>query len=73
MKLCVGLLIIFACPDEKAQPTSDFCEIAGPIVRKVQSLSAAELAALQRSRKEALRDLRRTYQRNCTQPKTGNK
>lgn len=66
MKLCIGLLIVFACPDEKAKPTSDFCEIAGPIVRKVQSLSDAELAVLQRSRREAIRDLRRTYQRNCT-------
>jgi hypothetical protein len=65
MKLCVGLILIFACPDDKAKPTSDFCEIAGPMVRKVQALSAAELAALQRPRKEAIRDLRRTYQRNC--------
>jgi hypothetical protein len=65
MKLCFGLLVIFACPDDKAQPTSDFCEITGPIVRKVQSLSATELAALQKSRKEALRDLRQTYRRNC--------
>jgi hypothetical protein len=71
MKLCLGLLIVFACPDDKAKPVSDFCEIAGPMVRKVQALSPAELAALQRPRKEALRDLRRTYQRNCVAKERG--
>ncbi len=65
MKVCLGLLIVFACPDDKAKPTSDFCDITGPIVQKIQSLTTRELAALERSRKEALRDLRRTYQRNC--------
>lgn len=65
-KVCVGFLIIFACPEDKPVTVSDFCQSARPEIAKLQRLTEAELKALQRPRKEAILALRRSYKKNCS-------
>jgi len=46
---------------------SDFCEVAGPQIVQLQRMTAAELAVMPRSRKNAIRNLRQDYKRLCQQ------
>lgn len=64
--ICVGLLVIFLCQDNIPKATSDFCQQVRPEIQKFQRLTADELAALQRPRKEAILELRRKYSKLCT-------
>ena len=64
-QVCFGLVFVFLCQTEKPAVVSDFCrQIAGEI-GKFQHLTDAEIAALQRPRKEAIVSLRRKYARLC--------
>jgi hypothetical protein len=65
MKFCFGLILFLACPDEKPAAVSEFCELAGAEIRALRQLSPAELAALTRPRKEAIRNLRQLHRRLC--------
>ena len=65
MKFCFGLLIVFACPEEKPLAVSDFCELSRGEIVRLQALTRGELAALKRPRKEAILNLRRAYGRFC--------
>lgn len=69
MKVCFGLLILFACPADKTVVTSDFCSNVRQEVAQLQRLTPAELAALQRPRKNAIASLRRNYKRLCAERK----
>jgi hypothetical protein len=66
--VCFGLLIVFFC-DGGSTPTvvSDYCQLTKPEIERLKSLTQEELAALQRPRKEAIRNLRQKYKRLCTQ------
>lgn len=67
--VCVGLIFIFVCPKaEEPLAVSDFCKIAGADIAGLQKLSDAELAALDRPRKEAIASLRRSFKRECAAP-----
>ena len=52
---------------DKKQPVvvSDFCEAAGPQIKKFNKLTAAEKATLTRQRKEAIVTLRTDFVRLC--------
>lgn len=63
--VCFGLLVVFLCNDEKPAVVSDFCDQVRSEVQKFRALSEAEIAALQRPRKEAILSLRRKYERLC--------
>jgi hypothetical protein len=65
LKFCFGLLILLACPEEKPVPISEFCVLAGNEITALRRLTPAELAALSRPRKEAIRNLRRLHRRLC--------
>ncbi len=63
--VCFGLLVVFMCNDEKPAVVSDFCDQVRGEVQKFRALSDAEIAALQRPRKEAILSLRRKFERLC--------
>lgn len=63
--VCYGLLVIFVCNSEKPVATSDFCDQVRGEVAKFRALSDAEIAALQRPRKEAILSLRRKFEKLC--------
>lgn len=60
---CFGLLIFFQCVMPPTPIVSDFCDALRPEIHKIRVLTAAELAALQRPRKEALRNIRQLYKK----------
>lgn len=62
---CFGLLVIFFCETERPATVSDFCALTAPEIAKFRSLTDAELAALQRPRKEAILSLRRKHAKLC--------
>lgn len=63
-----AFVCLFICfgSDDKPVVVSDFCQIAGPQIQKLKSPTPAELAALSRPRKEAIRNLRQDYKRLCS-------
>ena len=63
--VCWGFLIYFTCNNPQPATVSDFCDLTQSEVAKFKSLSDAEIAALQRPRKEAILSLRRKYERLC--------
>lgn len=64
--VCWGLLVVFFCnAGEKPVVVSDFCDQVRGEVAKFRSLSDAEIAALQRPRKEAILSLRRKFEKLC--------
>lgn len=65
MKFCFGLIIFLACPEEKPVPVSDFCILAAREITALRRLTPAELAALSRPRREAIRNLRQLHRRLC--------
>lgn len=65
MNVCYGLLVVFFCETGQPATVSDFCRQTAPEVAKLRRLSDAEIAALQRPRKEAILSLRRKYDRLC--------
>jgi len=71
VKLCFGLIILLACPEERPIPVSEFCIVAASEIAALHRLSLAELRALTRPRKEAIRNLRQLHRRLCPQEKLG--
>jgi hypothetical protein len=71
MKFCFGLIIFLACPDERPVPVSEFCVLAATEITALRNLSQAELAALSRPRKEAIRNLRQLHRRLCPAGRLG--
>ena len=67
--ICLGLIFVFLCPKEETLAVSDFCKVAGADIVRLQRLSDAEIAALDRQRKEAIASLRRSYKRECVKTK----
>lgn len=65
MNVCFGLLVVFFCETQQPAAVDGFCRQAAPEVAKLRRLSEAEIAALQRPRKEAILSLRRKYDRLC--------
>ena len=63
--VCFGLLVVFFCNTEKPAVVSDFCGQVRGEVAKFKALTDAEIAALQRPRKEAILSLRRKYEKLC--------
>lgn len=63
--VCWGLLVVFLCNAEKPAVVSDFCDQVRVEVAKFRALSDAEIAALQRPRKEAILSLRRKFEKLC--------
>jgi hypothetical protein len=63
--VCYGFLVVFMCNTEKPAVVSDFCDQVRGEVAKFRGLSDAELAALQRPRKEAILSLRRKFEKLC--------
>lgn len=63
--VCFGLLIVFFCNDSKPVVVSDFCRGTRAEIEKLRGLTDAEIAALTRPRKEAIRSLREKYKANC--------
>lgn len=63
--VCYGLIVVFLCNTEKPAVVSDFCDQVRGEVAKFRSLSDAEIAALQRPRKEAILSLRRKFEKLC--------
>jgi hypothetical protein len=63
--VCYGFLVVFLCNTEKPAVVSDFCDQVRGEVTKFRSLSDAEVAALQRPRKEAILSLRRKFEKLC--------
>ena len=63
--VCWGLLVVFVCNGEKPVVVSDFCDQVRGEVAKFRALSDAEIAALQRPRKEAILSLRRKFEKLC--------
>lgn len=49
--------------DKKPVVVSDFCEIAGPQIKRFSRMSDDEVKALTRDRKEAIVTLKRDYKR----------
>ncbi len=68
MNICLIAILgtgLLCSGGEKATAVSDFCQLAKADIERLKSLSAEEVAALQRPRKEAIASLRRTYKREC--------
>jgi hypothetical protein len=66
VKLCFGLLIVFACQEGPAPAViSDFCRVAGPDIAKLRRLSSEEVKALKRPRKEAIASLGKSDSEHC--------
>ena len=63
--VCWGFLVVFMCNAEKPVVVSDFCDQVRGEVAKFRALSDAEIAALQRPRKEAILSLRRKFEKLC--------
>jgi hypothetical protein len=67
MGLCLiavlGTGLLCSSGEGKTVVVSDFCEVAGPQIRKFDKLSDAEVASLARPRKEAIVTLRRQYKK----------
>jgi len=63
--ICWGFLVVFLCNTEKPAVVSEFCQQVAPEIAKMAQLTDAEIAALARSRKEAILSLRRKYERLC--------
>lgn len=65
MKVCLFLLAVIACPDEKPVAVSDFCALAARDIAKLDRMTAEELKPLRRERKNAIARLRRNNDANC--------
>ena len=63
--MCFGLLVIFHCNVPPPVAVSEFCQLAAPDVVRLRALTATELAALTRPRKEAILSLRLKYKKLC--------
>ena len=44
--VCLGLIVFFLCDTPQTQTVSEFCQVAGPEIAKLRSLTPAEIAAL---------------------------
>jgi hypothetical protein len=64
---CIGFLVMFSCKVPPPPVLSDFCDIMRKEVYKLRSLTKEEVAALKRPRKEAIRNLRKSFQKNCSE------
>lgn len=77
MNICLvailGTGILCSGSDGKTTVISDFCAKAKIDIEKFKNLSEAELSALQRPRKEAIANLRRTLKRDCSAPEIPSK
>lgn len=71
MSLCLvavlGVGILCSGDDKPKQPVvvSDFCEVAGPEIKRLARLSDPEIAALTRPRKEAIVSLKKQHKKLC--------
>lgn len=63
--VCYGFLVVFLCNTERPTVVSDFCDQVRGEVAKFRALTDAEIAALQRPRKEAILSLRRKFEKLC--------
>lgn len=63
--ICLGFLVIFVCESQQPAVIDSNCALIRSEVRKFDKLTDAELAALQRPRKEAILSLRRKYAKLC--------
>lgn len=63
--VCYGFLVVFLCNTEKPAVVSDFCGQTEVEIKKFRALTDAEIAALQRPRKEAILSLRRKFEKLC--------
>ena len=67
MGLCLiavlGTGLLCSSGEGKTVVVSDFCEVAGPQIKRFNEMSDAEIKALARPRKEAIVTLRRQYKK----------
>ena len=68
---CFGLLVIFFCGTQQPVTVNSFCQVAGPDIVRLRTMTPTEVAALSRSRKDAIITLRRNYTKLC-ETKGGN-
>ena len=63
--VCFGLLLVFVCQEPTPAVAPNECAIWGPDVRQFYKMTPEELAALKPSRRRAMLNLRRKYERLC--------